>query len=64
MQGKALTKYRSLISDIIHTVGPMDGSRDKLKSCYSRCLQLALENNIRSLVTFPVVTEEGGCDWL
>lgn len=28
----------------------MDGNEQKLRNCYARCLQLALENEIRSLV--------------
>lgn len=43
----------STLPDILHTVGPTNGSRRRLKSCYSKCLQLALESNIRSLVTLP-----------
>lgn len=36
--------------DVLHTVGPMDDNEQKLRSCYTRCLQLTLENEIRSLV--------------
>ena len=52
-----VTDVTYLFPDVLHTVGPTNGSRRRLKSCYSRCLQLALENNIRSLVMFPVVTD-------
>ena len=40
------------LSDVLHTVGPMNRSKSKLKSCYNRCLQLVLEHKIRSVVIF------------
>ena len=39
------------LADVLHTVGPINGSESKLRSCYERCLQLVLENNIRSVVS-------------
>lgn len=39
------------LTDVLHTVGPINGSESKLRSCYERCLQLVLENNIRSVVS-------------
>ena len=41
----------SVAADILHTVGPVDGSERKLRSCYTRCLQLTLENKIQSVVS-------------
>jgi O-acetyl-ADP-ribose deacetylase (regulator of RNase III) len=45
---------------IIHTVGPfwMDGTSDEhasLASCYQKCLQLAKDNNIRT-IAFPGIS--------
>ena len=36
---------------MLHTVGPMNCSEKKLRSCYERCLELALANDIRSVVS-------------
>ena len=44
-------KMVSVAADILHTVGPVDGSERKLRSCYTRCLQLTLENKIQSVVS-------------
>ncbi|XP_019851841.1 PREDICTED: O-acetyl-ADP-ribose deacetylase MACROD1-like isoform X2 [Amphimedon queenslandica] len=41
---------------IIHTVGPMDEDPNCLRSCYERCLQIALENNIKSLAFCCIAT--------
>lgn len=41
----------SAFADVLHTVGPIDCSEAKLRSCYERCLQLTLENEIRSVVS-------------
>ncbi len=45
---------------VIHTVGPVwhggqSGEPEKLASCYRRCLELARENDIRSLA-FPSIS--------
>ena len=40
-----------LCTDVLHTVGPINWSDSKLRSCYERCLQLTLENGIRSVVS-------------
>ncbi|KAL5464060.1 hypothetical protein EMCRGX_G033019 [Ephydatia muelleri] len=53
---KITSGYKLPAKYVIHTVGPTNGSRDKLRSCYSRCLQLALENNIRSLAFCCIAT--------
>ncbi|CAD5124396.1 DgyrCDS12683 [Dimorphilus gyrociliatus] len=39
---------------IIHAVGPMDGNRSKLESCYETCFKLAKENNIKT-IAFPCI---------
>ena len=36
--------------DVIHTVGPTNGSKMALVSCYETCLQLVLDYKIRSVV--------------
>jgi len=41
----------SVAADILYTVGPVDGSEHMLRSCYTRCLQLTLENKIQSVVS-------------
>ena len=45
---------------VIHTVGPVwygggRGEAEKLASCYTRCLEVAMENNIRS-IAFPSIS--------
>ena len=40
--------------DVLHTVGPMNSSSEKLQSCYQCCLELALKHKIRSIVSNPV----------
>ena len=44
--------------DVIHTVGPRGEKPELLKLCYERCLELSLENNIRTIVniSIPVFT--------
>ncbi|XP_066993157.2 macro domain-containing protein PG1779 isoform X2 [Anabrus simplex] len=40
---------------VIHTVGPRGQKPDLLESCYKTCLQLMLENKLRS-VAFPCIS--------
>lgn len=40
----------ALLSDVIHTVGPIGEIPDKLQSCYRACLNLVKENNLKSVV--------------
>ncbi|XP_045610508.1 macro domain-containing protein PG1779 [Procambarus clarkii] len=40
---------------VIHTVGPMGELPSVLESCYRRALQLAIENNVRT-VAFPCIS--------
>ena len=40
---------------VIHTVGPIGEKPNKLKSCYTRCLDLALEHGLRT-VAFPSIS--------
>lgn len=45
---------------VIHTVGPIyhgggSGEAEKLKSCYSRCFEVAAQNGVRSLA-FPSIS--------
>ncbi len=45
---------------VIHTVGPVwkggdNGEPEMLASCYRKCLQLALENNVQS-IAFPAIS--------
>ena len=44
----------SNISDVIHTVGPIGEKPDKLRCAYTRCLQVARENNVRTVVSWLV----------
>lgn len=41
--------------DVIHTVGPQDGSDMDLRSCYEKSLQLCIEHDIHS-VAFPCIS--------
>jgi O-acetyl-ADP-ribose deacetylase (regulator of RNase III) len=48
---------------IIHAVSPLylggnQGEESKLRSCYKKCLQLAKENNIKS-IAFPLISTGG-----
>lgn len=40
---------------IIHTVGPQDGSAEKLESCYEKCLSFQQEYQIKS-IAFPCIS--------
>ena len=45
---------------VIHTVGPVwrggrHGEQDILQKCYRRCIEVALENNVRS-IAFPAIS--------
>jgi len=54
-----LTKGYKLNSKyVIHTVGPTNCSKDKLKNCYLSCLELAKQNKIKS-IAFPCIST--GC---
>lgn len=39
--------------DVIHTVGPRGENPNLLRSCYTRSLELMLQNNIRTIVIIP-----------
>ena len=41
--------------DVIHTVGPIGEQEGKLKSCYTKCLQLVKQHNLQSVVGFSVL---------
>jgi hypothetical protein len=45
-------RFFILLVDILHTVGPMNASAESLESCYRTCLELVLENGIRSVVGY------------
>ena len=47
--------YRLPARYVIHTVGPVGEQPSLLESCYRRSLQIAVENNIRS-VAFPCIS--------
>ena len=42
----------SNILDVIHTVGPVGEQEGKLRSCYTKCLNLVKEHNLKSVVRF------------
>ncbi len=50
--------HRLPAKHVIHTVGPRDGSESVLASCYRRCMELALQNNIRSIAFCCIATGE------
>ncbi len=57
---KATAGYRLPAKHIIHTVGPVwkdgrSGERDKLESCYRRCLEIAAELGVAS-IAFPGIS--------
>lgn len=37
--------------DILHTVGPFNGSSKLLESCYNTCYELIKEHSLRSVVS-------------
>ena len=37
--------------DVIHTVGPRGEKQDVLRSCYRRCFEVLLENNLKTIVS-------------
>ncbi|OUM67423.1 hypothetical protein PIROE2DRAFT_5174, partial [Piromyces sp. E2] len=41
--------YKLPAKHVIHTVGPTNGDGEKLRSCYIRCLEVLVENNLRSI---------------
>ncbi|ORX75208.1 macro domain-like protein [Anaeromyces robustus] len=41
--------YNLPAKHVIHTVGPTDGNGEDLRSCYIRCLEVLVENNLRSI---------------
>lgn len=43
------------ISDVIHTVGPQDGSAKKLETCYKNCFAIQAEHKIKS-IAFPCIS--------
>lgn len=52
--------YRLPAKFVIHTVGPVwyggrQGERSALASCYRRCLELAVENGVKS-IAFPCIS--------
>jgi O-acetyl-ADP-ribose deacetylase (regulator of RNase III) len=40
---------------VIHTVGPVGEKADLLRSCYKRCMEVAADNQIRS-IAFPCIS--------
>lgn len=59
-EAKLTAGYKLPSRYVIHTVGPvwlggLSGEPEQLASCYRRSLQLALENNIRS-IAFPAIS--------
>ena len=61
---KVTEAYNLPCKHVIHTVGPIiDGSLteedcNKLESCYRSCLQVAIENNIKSIAFCCISTGE------
>jgi O-acetyl-ADP-ribose deacetylase len=59
-QSKITAGFKLYARYIIHTVGPvwnngLDGEAESLKSCYLSAMQLANENNIRT-IAFPAIS--------
>ena len=58
---KITNEYNLKAKFVIHTVGPIwpDGAKGEpqlLASCYSNCLQLAVENKIQNIAFPPIST--------
>lgn len=47
--------YRLPAKHVIHTVGPVGEKPGKLESAYRRCLEVALENELRT-IAFPCIS--------
>ena len=59
-KAKITGAYRLPCKDVIHTPGPVwhggkSGERELLAGCYRSCLELALENGVRS-IAFPSIS--------
>ncbi|XP_028027589.1 uncharacterized protein LOC114241068 [Bombyx mandarina] len=52
---KVTGSYNLPAKYIIHTVGPQDGSAEKLESCYEKCLSYQQEYQIKS-IAFPCIS--------
>jgi len=57
---KITSGYRLPAKHVIHTVGPVyhggrRGEPEKLRSCYRRSLEVAVENNVRA-IAFPAIS--------
>eukprot|EP00759_Apiculatamorpha_spiralis_P013147 PhF_6_TR19941/c0_g1_i2/m.29018 len=48
-QTKITKGHRLPAKHILHTVGPVGGGEAELQSCYSTCLQLVYDNQLRSV---------------
>ena len=48
------------IVDIIHTVGPIGENRQKLEKCYKRCMEVAKENDVKSIVSISLIVQFKG----
>lgn len=53
-KAKITSGYNLPAKYIIHTVGPMDQRKQDLINCYQSCLELAKENNCRT-IAFPCI---------
>ena len=52
---QSISRSFYLCLDVIHTVGPIGEQEGKLKSCYTKCLQLVKQHNLQSVVSFSVL---------
>lgn len=50
-----MEEIKICFSDVIHTVGPQDGSPQKLQSCYTECFAIQTENHLAS-IAFPCIS--------
>ncbi|KAG2221209.1 hypothetical protein INT45_000249 [Circinella minor] len=46
--------YKLPAKHVIHTVGPQSERKDVLSSCYQRCLEVLVENGLKS-IAFPCI---------